>query len=83
MSRRGSHDATTEDKMTKAIKSIIHAAETEARNAYVAGDYSKASASYDHVSRMYAVEYRMSGKVNMLDAANGCAEMARKMDALV
>lgn len=68
--------------MTKAMKKIVEAAETAARNAYIAGDYAKASASYDHVSRMYAVEYRMSGKVNMLYAANGCADMARKMDAL-
>lgn len=83
MSGRGSRDATTRnDKMTKAMKKIVEAAETEARNAYIAGDYAKASASYAHVSRMYDVEYRMSGKRNMLEAASGCAEMASKMAAL-
>lgn len=82
MSGQGSADATTGYEMTKASKRIVEAVETEARNAYTNGNYGKASASYDHASRLYMVEYRMTGKGNMLEAANGCAEMARKMDAL-
>lgn len=68
--------------MTKATKAIVQAVEKSAYAAYYAEEYAKASSAYDHASRMYMTEYRMSGKVNMLDAANGCAEMARKMDAL-
>lgn len=68
--------------MTKNAKKNVEAAERAARTAYVNGDYAKACTAYDLASRMYAVEYRMSGKGNMLAAANGCADMARKMKAL-
>lgn len=68
--------------MNKNTKKNVEAAERAARNAYVNGDYAKAYTAYNLASRMYAVEYRMTGKMSMLDAANGCAEMARKMDAL-
>lgn len=68
--------------MTKATKAIVQAVEKSAYAAYYAEEYAKASAAYDHASRIYMTEYRMTGKMSMLDAANGCAAMARKMDAL-
>ena len=62
--------------MTKNAKKVIGMAIDAAKAAEFQGRYADAAAHYDYASRLYSVEYRMSGKWTHVE--EGCAMRVKR-----